>query len=512
MKHRTYSTFATLAAAALAGSALGCSDGALSLDGVSSFDVKILKVNGADPPALDAPLPANIGITDERWEFEVVAVDAAGNETGFEGFARFRVEPGSVNAIEGEGAVGRNAFFVDGKSTGTALVTTVFGPSRLWVEDVGYVPVPVSAPPKCADGKDNDDDGVIDYPADPGCAFADDDTEGDGTFAAGVSDPVHYALPRIADIQGTGTETPYPFEGIEVSTGEPQYVVVTRLSSDGFYATDMSGPEGASNSLFAFNFNTPVGMRPCDRLTYFSGTLSEFFGFTEISFPSYDVVLPTKACKSDADCTGEIFDCNLETEICDKCKIMPDPVLLTAEKINDAVLMESLESALVRIEGFTIASNFGAKNPEKSIMCDFGWCFGPDASNCDLNGDGAVDFENPDENSCANTCSDDPNCSEWTGFSARGNYKASAGPNTQIQIQTASVTEFDPPSFRGQTIQQLTGTMRNFSGGSLNWTIETRCPDDLVCTFSDACSKDDKKPSIEACVRPRTKDDNEATN
>jgi hypothetical protein len=54
--------------------------------------------------------------------------------------------------------------------------------------------------------------------------------------------------------------------------------------------------------------------------------------------------------------------------------------------------------------------------------------------------------------------------------------------------------------------------MRNFSGGSLNWTIETRCPDDLVCTFSDACSKDDKKPSIEACVRPRTKDDNEATN
>lgn len=488
MKHNPYSI---LGAAALSAWALGCSDEALSLTGVSSFDVRILQVNGADPPTQDAPLPANIGVTNERWDFEIVAVDAYGKETGFEGYARLLVEPGAVNFVEGEGAVGRNAFFVGGKSAGTALVTTVYGPSRLWVEDIGYTPAPVSAPPKCADGKDNDDDGVIDYPADPGCAFADDDSEEEGTFAAGVSDPVHYALPRIADIQGTGTETPYPFEGIQVATGDPQKVLVTRVASDGFYVTDVNGPPGASNSLFAFNFNTPAGMRVCDRLVYFSGTLSEFFGFTEISFPSYDVTFPKEG-------EGE-------------CEV-PEPALLDTATMSDAVKMEALESALVRIEGYTIAANFGSKNPKKSVMCDFGWCFGPDASNCDLNGDGQIDFDNPEENSCANTCSKSADCSEWTSFSARGNYKVSKGANNQIQIQTSTVADFDPPSFRGQTIAALTGTMRNFSGGTLNWTVEARCPDDLVCSFSPACSEKILS-SKEACVRLRTTDDpDEATN
>jgi hypothetical protein len=63
----------------------------------------------------------------------------------------------------------------------------------------------------------------------------------------------------------------------------------------------------------------------------------------------------------------------------------------------------------------------------------------------------------------------------------------------------------------------VTGTLRHFSGGDLNWTIEARCSDDLVCDDErqSACAKGPEQPlsSQLACVFPRTEDDpNEATN
>ncbi len=75
---------------------------------------------------------------------------------------------------------------------------------------------------------------------DPGCAFANDDTETSGNFAAGVSPPVNFALPRLSDIQGHGATTPYPEEGVQAMTADPAEVIVTRIASDGFYATDVT--------------------------------------------------------------------------------------------------------------------------------------------------------------------------------------------------------------------------------------------------------------------------------
>lgn len=471
-----------------------CTSPAADIEGLSSFDVAIVKVNGQDPPTLDAPLPANIGDADEAWQFEIQAKDPFGEPYDFNGVARLQVEPGAVTAVEAEGAFGRNVAFAGGKAEGTVLVTAVYGPSRLWVEDAGYAPVPPEQGPRCADGKDNDGDGRIDYPADPGCAFADDDSEEAGSFAAGVSQPVHYSLPRIADVQGTGTETPYPYEGIQVETAGRR-VVVTRVASDGFYATDLDGPAGASNSLFAFNFSTPAGMRVCDRLVYLSGTLSEFFGFTELSFPSYDV---TFIKEGQGDCE------------------VPEPTVLEPAIVKDPVQMEALESSLVRLSGWHIAANFGPKRPvnDNGQLTN---AFKPDTSNCDLNGDGQIDFEDKDESSCSNACSNSPECSEWTSFSARGNYKVSKGGGSCstgacMQIQTSVIADFDPPSHRGEELTAVTGTIRNFSGGTLNWTLEARCPDDLVCSGADACAEK-ILPSTEACVRLRTTDDpDEGTN
>lgn len=52
---------------------------------------------------------------------------------------------------------------------------------------IGTYPPPVT-PAQCADGADNDNDGKIDYPADPGCASASDDNEVDEPPAPQCSD------------------------------------------------------------------------------------------------------------------------------------------------------------------------------------------------------------------------------------------------------------------------------------------------------------------------------------
>jgi hypothetical protein len=51
------------------------------------------------------------------------------------------------------------------------------------------------------------------------------------------------------------------------------------------------------------------------------------------------------------------------------------------------------------------------------------------------------------------------------------------------------------------------GTLRNFSGGNLNWTVETRCTDDLLCE-DPGCTTEEWSPK-KACVKLRTFDDND---
>lgn len=450
-----------------------CTDTPAELPGVSTFYVRVTQVNGGALPAADSPRPANKGDVEDLWDFEIEARSPFGQPVALNGEVRVSVEPGVVIEVIAEGAKGRNIPLVDGKAKGTARVTATYGHARLWVEDLGYLPVALANKPACANGKDDNGDGLIDFPADPGCAYADDNTEEGGTFAAGTSQPVYYSLPRLSDIQGNGATTPYPYEAVQVETKGTLPVVVTRVASDGFYVTDLSQEANGYNHMFAFNFSAPVGMRVCDQVTYLSGTVVEFFGFTELSFPGF------KLNRIDAE---------------EECVLMPTPTILDAMVIGNPTTMERLESGLVRIEGFTIGQNFGPK-PVVNLKPD------PEHSNCDLNGDGQVDFENAMEGQCSDNCAADVECTEWTSYSARGNYKVYNG-GTMIQINTGTASEFDPVAHKGDVLTSVTGTLRNFSGGSLNWTIETRCPDDLLCT-GPGCAKEDL-PSTKACIRPRT--------
>lgn len=469
-----------LAASAVLAVTTGCTSPATPIEGLSTFEVSILAVNGAAPPPVDAPLPANRGDRLDTWSFRVEARDPYGAPLATDGWVRLSVRPGAVASVSAETARGRSLPLVGGVAEGDVLVTAVYGNARLWVEDLGYEPDDdLGSPPACTNVIDDDGDKRPDYPQDPGCEAADDESEAPGTYAAGASEAVHYDLPRIVDIQGEGTSTPYKFQAVQVKTSSPQHVVVTRVSSDGFYATDLADQATGYNHIYAFNFSTPPGMRVCDRLTYLAGTANEFFGGSQVSFPSYFLQFPYQGVEP--------------------CQV-PEPALLDAATIGSQTAMERQESGLVRIEGFHVAQNFG---PGKAINN----VFTPEASNCDLNDDGQIDFENPAEASCSNQCSANPECSEWISFAARGNYKVSNN-GTMMQINTGTVPEFDPVSFRGQPLDVVTGTLRNFSGGSLNWTIETRCPDDLVCTVSSAC-REQVMPSTEACVRLRTLEDND---
>jgi hypothetical protein len=451
------------------------------------LDVEILRVNGGDPPAREAPLPANIGTTTELWEVEVSAIDASGDLVDFDGLLRVTVQPGAVIGVQREDgeSIGRNLRLENGVARAVVEVTAVYGDARLWVEDLGYTPAEPGTTPKCANGKNDDasDDVLVDFPNDPGCAFADDDTEEGGSFAAAVSDGVHYELPSVRDIQGAGSRTPFPFESIEVNASGEHELIVTRISKDGFYVTDLADQSSGYNHLYAFNFSTPRGMRVCDRVTYLAGTVSEFFGFTGLNFPSYDVVPLFKGEEG-------------------KCKVPPAAVL-DAATIDDPNAMERFEAGLVRVEGYHVAANLGPELATNNV-------FGENKSNCDFNGDGRVDFGNDSEASCGDACSRDPECSEWTAYLSRGNYKvakSSGGAASVIIVQTDGAPEFNPLAHRGQTLTAVTGTLKNFSGGSLNWTIEARCPDDVACAFP-GCSETVKGPT-EACIDLRTIDDND---
>ncbi|MEZ4227039.1 MAG: hypothetical protein R3B13_39235 [Polyangiaceae bacterium] len=469
------------------------------IERTEALRVDVRSIDGTPLPKVDEP-PMPLPGAEVELEIDVRARKPDGSlDDQFQGFVRIGVEPGTVVSVSGDRANGRNVLLLNGVAEKQRItVRNARGNTRVWAEDIGYVPAEPNKPPLCADGLDNDDDGKVDYPNDPGCAFANDDTETAGTYATGISSPVRYEKPRLGDVQGRGARTPYQLEGVDVATADPANLIVTRIAADGFYVSDLSDP-GGYNHIFAFTFSAPAGMRVCDRITGLTGTAVEFFGFTELSFPSFDLhewQFPTATEMRDGPCQ------------------VPEPIGLDPDTVDDDALIERIESALVRVENVSVGAFFGDQPAP-------GGNFGPDRSNCDLDGNGDIDFETPGsaEADCANKCGAEPECVEWSAFAARGNYRAIFPNGKSVQLNTGTVprTRFDPQAMRGKTITALTGTLRNFSGGSLNWTIEARCSSDLVCNepSQTACVEGPQAPvsSQIACVFPRTKDDpNEGTN
>jgi hypothetical protein len=448
-----------------------------------------------DPPT---PVDFDIGAPDARRPFTldsevlpimVEVIGPSGDPLAFDGWLEARIEPGEIVGIDG--GVGPHFRITGGTGIACLQVRRVFSDARVWVEDVGFVPAdPATA--RCANDADDDGDGAKDHPADSGCRFVNDDSEEPGSHAIGVSDVIFFANPRLADTQGFAGQSPLAGRRVVVSDGE---MIVTRITTDGFYVSeiDRTGPVPVAvpwGSMFVFNFNTPPFLRACDRILEVSGSIGEFFGFTELNQPSWESewwcpnTAPMCPVRAGGFAVGPAQECPI-----------PEPFVIDSTIIGTAG-MEQLESALVRIENVQFPTKFG---PECYETFAGAGCAGTGGSNCDLNGDGDVNLDPGEEDRCNDACSADIECAEWNQFTEFGQVAVQTAGGVINLVTRDSVSEFDPVALRGMTIPSITGTLRHFApiGLERGFILEPRCEDDIVLSGSPI-------PSSMACVFPRT--------
>src|SRR5690606_33802750 len=104
-------------------------------------------------------------------------------------------------------------------------------------------------------------------------------------------------------------------------------LVVTGIAVDGFYVTDMSESTGSYNAIFAHTHSRPKGIEQGSVIAELIGTVVEFYGFTELGFPTYRV-------------GGKVSNMV--------------PVQLTADLVGQDAEMEKLESRLVEVRDVTV--------------------------------------------------------------------------------------------------------------------------------------------------------------
>lgn len=409
-------------------------------------------------------------------------------------------------------------------------IVAAFGEAHIWADDLGYEPAdPNSNPaPQCSDGVDNNGNGLIDYPADPGCYAAVDNTEDFGTYASGASETLYFQLPRIQLVRGydpanngNGNATAFPNTQVSIDTGwrgGTSYdfsTVVIGLTSAGFYAQDLQTdqqPAPGYGGVYAYNFSTPAFMRVCDRLQVLSGTASDFYGFTELNYPTWQL---------------EYWD-----QTARPC-LVPEPTLLQVADLNNDNRLWQVEATLARVEtaGTTtiqVASHFGPQ-PVPYTGTGTSAVYTPDVdkSSCDYDHNGKINFSDtgstPSEAQCAVVCvgsssaaPTDYDCSEYSQYASQNNFEFIVTDSTspvraRIQANAAAANIFNPVAARGTTVRAFTGLVSYFSGGT-QFTIQARCEDDIAilvpagtqCPAGQTC---DPKTSDQACVHPRTSAD-----
>lgn len=484
-------------------------------------------VDPATAGSREAPLPLAVD-TPVVFRVRVKALTRAGvPDTAFTGYVRLGSKPGAISPLTVADTKGRNVLLTAGQSPEVDVaVTNAYGVTFIVADELGYIPGDLlgKPAPACSNGIDDDKDGKIDFPADEGCAFADDDAEQGSSYAEGVSQPIFFSLPRVADLRGltcqaVGTDlacsstgaSPYPKEQVQLETGFDEgltprgsaKVIVTALTSNGFYVQDVTDnrranaldPLAGFTGLFAFNFNTPPRMRVCDRLRTLRGTAGEFFGFTQLSYP-----------------TWTLEEWNPKNTRCE----VPDMVVLTPGVTNDKPSLLRLSGSLVRVEtagGLTakVTPKFG---PNKATEVPGGYAFAPDASNCDFDDNGKISFAPGDkEGACSQACTADAECTEYSNYRDRGTFRITVGDSGNqlgaIQADASASAGFDPIAMRGVPLRAFSGILTYFSGGS-QFTIEARCKDDIIDDPKGVPFGSDKRENLAdpppplACVRPRT--------
>ncbi|MBL9106039.1 MAG: hypothetical protein JNL82_34275 [Myxococcales bacterium] len=248
-----------------------------------AFKVKIREPVGSE----SEPLPYTTA--PRTFTIDVEAVDFHGQDADwFNGDVYLDVAPRGRLA-KGQA---RTITLRDGKATGVAVsVEKVHGASNVWVEDRGSDDKP-------------------------------------GSYATGLSPTLHVNRPTLHDISETTNISSSALRGDFVHVNnEGRRLVATGIAVDGFYLTDLDEPTGTFNAIFAHTHSRPNGVEQGDIIVDIIGTVGEFYGFTELSFPTYKV-------------GGHVDE-------------LPT-AKLTTQTIADDLAMEALESRLVELENVTI--------------------------------------------------------------------------------------------------------------------------------------------------------------
>ena len=163
--------------------------------------------------------------------------------------------------------------------------------------------------------------------------------------AVGASDVVYFCRPTVANMQKIMRYT-YDQEQNEAALNNRSVVitegklVVTGYTRDGFFVTDVEEPDQAYASAYVYTWSSPY-VEVCSEMRYFSGMVSDFYGFTEISsFPDWQVKRDLK---------------------CDTMEEMADvgivPKELTATMFANApVDVEPWEAALVEVKNICVST------------------------------------------------------------------------------------------------------------------------------------------------------------
>ena len=230
------------------------------------------------------PLPFASSMT---FTFDIAALDHDGEvATWFDGDVHLAVNP------VGELADGQPDWITiqNGRADGVQIeIAGVHGQAAIWVEDLGE-------------------------PDEP------------GSYATGASPKLLVGNPTIRNLQEIDNHRVSPLAGDYVTVDvEDRDVVVTTVTNDGFYASDKGDP--LWGGVFVFTHSRPRGVEVGERVVQLSGTAEDFYGFTELGFPSW----LTQG----------------ETDV-------PPPALLDVATVASDEMMEPHEAGLVEVRDVTV--------------------------------------------------------------------------------------------------------------------------------------------------------------
>ncbi len=311
----------------------------------------------------------------------------------YTGWVEVSVRPGKIirvnggTAAEGSDEVVRwYAEVEDGEIDIEVTVRSGFGPTRAWVS-------------------------AVESP--------DEDRKG-GSFATGVTEAFAIELPTIAQMQTTDSHETNPLykEFVTLRTDDRD-VVVSALTTNGFWASDLADAPGNFSGIFVYTFNKPEDVDVGERVTLLGGGAEEYIGATQLGFPLY------------------------ETE--DGATLTPpEPVEISADFCTGSepehLALEALESSLVTLPAASVPADFTA--PE-------------DPSNVEDFSDQAQYLQ----------------YGQWP-------VETEAGCRFYV-VSNTTVPGFNAFDYTGQEVGPISGMLSYASAGGSIWILLVRGPEDL---------------------------------